>query len=194
MQEQASKLNPSQVQQAMDTMKNMTPEQRAQVERMAKESNPDDLLRQSQAHVSAQQTNAAEQLKNEGNALFKSGRYAEAVDKYQRALENVATGEGGGLVKKSCHSNLASCYLHLEQWSNCARTGLFGLKKKSNAVADLERALVLAGPEDGVLIEEKLRIAKELDVQVEKTVIEEVEWWKRQSLRKLMVGGRRDCS
>ncbi|WPT14196.1 Outer envelope protein 61 [Picochlorum sp. SENEW3] len=196
MQEQASKLNPSQVQQAMDTMKNMTPEQRAQVERMAKESNPDDLLRQSQAHVSAQQTNAGEQLKNEGNALFKSGRYAEAVDKYQRALENVTTGEGGGLVKKSCHSNLASCYLHLEQWSKCVnhcnavleidggrsmkalyRRGqaYIGLKKKSNAVADLERALVLAGPEDGVLIEEKLRIAKALDVQVEKTVIEEVD-------------------
>lgn len=201
MQEQASKLNPSQVQQAMETMKNMTPEQRAEVERMAKESNPDDLLRQSQAHVSAQQTygtNAAEQLKNEGNVLFKAGQYAEAVDKYQRALENVATG-GGGLVKKSCHSNLASCYLHLEQWSKCVshcdtvleidggrnmkalyRRGqaYIGLKKKSNAVADLQRAFVLAGPEDGVLIEEKLRAAKALeddDVQVETMVIEEVD-------------------
>lgn len=199
MQEQASKLNPSQVQEAMETMKKMTPEQRAEVERMAKKSNPEDLLRQSEAHVSAQQTyamNAAEQLKNEGNVLFKAGRYTEAVDKYQRALENVSAAEGA-VLKKSCHSNLASCYLHVEEWSKCIshcdtvleidggrnmkalyRRGqaYIGLKRKGNAVADLQRALVLAGPEDGALIEVKLRAAKALeDEQVKETVIEEVE-------------------
>ena len=198
MEEQVANMDPAQMKQAMDMMNSMTPEQRAEMERMARETDPEELLRRSRAATSAhgQTMSSAERLKNEGNALFREKKYAEACEKYRESLL-VAT-EGG--TKKSCLLNLASCRLQLGQFELCVghcddvlkvdsgsmkayyRRGdaYMRLNRKWSAVRDLEKALGLATiDQDRNMIEEKLQIARnmesdEVEELVEETIIEEV--------------------
>eukprot|EP00890_Picochlorum_soloecismus_P002476 jgi/Picsp_1/3229/NSC_06069-R1_chloroplast-targeted protein len=187
MQQQAAGMDPAQVQQAMNMMKSMTPEQRAQMENMAANSNPDDLLRQADA-AKANQANykvsSADRLKQEGNRLYREGKYAEACGKYNLSLDNlnsIATREANAL-QKSCHSNLANCYLQMQDWTNVVqhcnlvlvddrvnmkalyRRGQahMGMKKYQSAVKDLEAAMTNAGSDDRIAIQEKLDSAKSL--------------------------------
>ena len=59
----------------------------------------------------------ANAIKEEGNALHKQGKYAEAAEKYQAAKGNLEGNESAAAqqVKKSCSLNLASCYLKTQQ-------------------------------------------------------------------------------
>lgn len=187
MQQQAANLDPAQVQQAMNMMKSMTPEQRAQMESMAAKSNPDDLLRQANAAGVNQpnyKVSGADRLKQEGNKLYREGKYSEACEKYNAALENlnnVATSEAKAL-QKSCHSNLANCYLQMRDWVQVAQhcnkvlvddaanmkalyrrgQALMAMKKYDWAVRDLETAMTNAGSDDRIAIQEKLDSAKAL--------------------------------
>lgn len=75
-------------------------------------------------HLSAQQKykqDAAAQLKAEGNALHGAKSFREAADKYERAVANLEgqTGSGAAALRLSCQSNLASCFLQLQQWQRC---------------------------------------------------------------------------
>jgi hypothetical protein len=71
-------------------------------------------------------TQACQQLKSEGNTLHSSGRYQEALEKYERAKSNVdglglGAGSGGeaGELRRACTLNLSSCYLNLQRWEEC---------------------------------------------------------------------------
>lgn len=180
-------MDPAQVQQAMNMMKSMTPEQRAQMESMAANSNPDDLLRQADA-ARANQTNykvsVADRLKQEGNTLYREGKYAEACGKYNLALDNLKNGatREGKALQKSCHSNLANCYLQMQDWANVVqhcnvvladdklnmkalyRRGQahMGMKKYQSALKDLEAAMTNAGSDDRAAIQQKLDSARAL--------------------------------
>ena len=59
----------------------------------------------------------ANAVKEEGNALHKQGKFAEAAEKYQQAKSNLEGNDTAAAqqVKKSCSLNLASCYLKTEQ-------------------------------------------------------------------------------
>jgi len=62
----------------------------------------------------------ASALKEEGNDLFKSGKYAEALQKYKEALDNlyyydVKDPEALEIIKVT-HSNMAECYIRLEDY------------------------------------------------------------------------------
>lgn len=51
----------------------------------------------------------AEQLKADGNALFKGGKYAEAADRFTQGLQFDPT-------NAVLYSNRSACYSHLRQW------------------------------------------------------------------------------
>jgi len=57
--------------------------------------------------------NAAEILKNEGNALIKGERYAEALEKYNKALENITSMNASDVstLRTSLLNNSALCHL-----------------------------------------------------------------------------------
>ena len=59
----------------------------------------------------------ANAVKEEGNALHKEGKYAEAAEKYQTAKGNLEGNESAAAqqVRKLCSLNLASCYLKMQQ-------------------------------------------------------------------------------
>jgi hypothetical protein len=60
-------------------------------------------------------------LKDEGNQLHSAGRYSEAIEKYERAKNNVAgfAGAEAAELRKACTLNLSSCYLNMKDWERC---------------------------------------------------------------------------
>lgn len=102
--------------QAMEQMKNMTPEQmRAQ-------------MTQAQSQMSAQKQymkNAAEMLKNEGNASVKAEKYSEALVKYSKALENINSHVGDDIdaLKVSLLNNTALCHLKIKDYAAAIKAG-----------------------------------------------------------------------
>ena len=190
MQRQAANMDPNQVQHAMNAMKQMNPEQKRQMEEMARNSDPDTLLRQAENATSKlpaevqHELNGANRLKGEGNALHKERKYKEASEKYALAVENLQhlSNIEAENLKKSCHSNLASCSLFLEKWDDWVthcnavlakdannmkalyRRGqaLVELRQYSKGIRDFELALGSASAEDSIAIREKLNAARQL--------------------------------
>lgn len=94
----------SQLAQATEQMKNMSPEQLQAG------------MSQAQNQMNSQKQyycNAAEMLKNEGNAHVKAERYSEALPKYSKALENLKDYSGADVsaLKLSLLNNSALCHL-----------------------------------------------------------------------------------
>jgi hypothetical protein len=125
-------------QQAQDMMRNMSPEQMANMQRMVSNMTPEQRenmqrmaanmgmsgapsgMPSSSGHATYE-INAARMLKDEGNSLHKQGSHAAAIAKYDRALSNLtaySTPEAMDL-KTSCELNKAMCHLKLEQWQSC---------------------------------------------------------------------------
>ena len=95
---------------AMNQMNSMSPEQMAAAAEAANSQN---------THQVQYKFRASEQLKADGNNLFKAGRYAEASENYTRALSNL---EGNGspqaaTLRRMCQVNSASCFLKLSRWA-----------------------------------------------------------------------------
>ena len=203
MQEQVSKFTPEQIAQAQSMMSNMTPEQRAQMAEMASKASPEELLQRSQQAASMAKgvppgtTSESERLKLEGNALVKERKYKEASERYEMAL---STPDLSLETKKAAHLNASLCFLQLGQHDKVVRHSSLVIKnidnasmkayyrrgqafihkkRKTLAIADLERALELCSESDRSAIEEQLAAAKELDDDIEgdknEVLIEEVE-------------------
>lgn len=107
--------------QAMDQMKNMTPEQLQTG------------FTQAQSQMSAQQRymfNAAEMLKNEGNTHVKNEQYVEALKKYTKALENITghTGNDASALQLSLLNNAALCYLKTKEFEKALKASEDALK------------------------------------------------------------------
>jgi peptidylprolyl isomerase len=92
---------------------------------------------------------AATDLKNKGNALFKDGNYDDAAIQYVEAmtyLDDDLTVEGdeettklGNEVFTTCHLNAAMCYLKMEKWFEAISTCSFVLEQDENNVKALFR-------------------------------------------------------
>ena len=106
--------------------------------------------------------------KEEGNRLFKDGKYSEAVCRYREAYN-----QGGEDAKLALLANIAFCHFKLEQWNECVRVaseallidpkhskclyrrgiGFRNLGDHTAALVDLRAASVLA-PDDPVVTAE----------------------------------------
>ena len=117
----------AQMAQAQAMMSHMSPDAMRQQFQTAGEQiknlSPDELAAQTaaaQAQVGAQgdyMVTGANGIKEEGNALHRQGKFAEAAEKYQAAKRNLEGNDTAAArqVKKSCSLNLASCYLKTGQ-------------------------------------------------------------------------------
>jgi tetratricopeptide (TPR) repeat protein len=188
MQRQAANMDPAMMQQAMGMMGGMTPDQLRAAGAQARAMPPEALAAQgadAAARVSAQaryQLDATAALKAEGNKLHAAKQYAAAAAKYERGAANLeahATREAVAL-RASCLANIASCYLQLERWADCAaaceavlagdaenvkalfRRGqaLAALGEHAAAAADLARAAERAPASDRAVIKAKLEAVR----------------------------------
>mmetsp|Transcript_40613 Transcript_40613/g.97122 ORF Transcript_40613/g.97122 Transcript_40613/m.97122 type:complete len:387 (+) Transcript_40613:162-1322(+) len=163
--------------QAFDQMKNMSPEQLQ------------GAMSQAQNQMSAQKQymkNASEMLKNEGNNNVKAQQYSEALAKYSKALENIASHAGSDIdsLKVSLLNNSALCHLKTKDFDAAFKASEDALKvdpqsfkaifrrgqakaemgKLSEAVADVRSASELS-PGDKTIATELERLRKELKDQ-----------------------------
>eukprot|EP00300_Choanocystis_sp_HF-7_P042211 c8981_g1_i1.p1 GENE.c8981_g1_i1~~c8981_g1_i1.p1 ORF type:complete len:545 (+),score=104.79 c8981_g1_i1:183-1637(+) len=127
---------------------------------------------------------AANVLKNEGNTLWGEKKYAEAVEKYNKAIENLAGNANAGAptLLTNCKLNAAMCYLELCKYDlviqNCSwvvtQSSTPNLKalfrrgqayeatnKLALAVQDFELALTVAPDDQRAKVEGALTAAKE---------------------------------
>lgn len=172
------------MQHVMNMFNSMTPEQRRAAQEAAANTDPDLLIKNANtaaSQLSAQQKyvfDASIQLKSDGNRLHGLKQYADAAEKYTRALENLKmhTDDESTKLRLSCRSNLASCYLQLNRWEECIdqcnavlsiennnrkalyRRGqaLLSLKRYIDARQDLHKALQLSPESEKAVIQEKL--------------------------------------
>jgi len=163
--------------QALEQMKGMSPEQ-------LKAS-----MAQAQTQMSAQKQymyNASEILKNDGNKLVKSEKYAEALTKYTKALENLAGHVGDDVValKVVLLNNSALCHLKTKDFQGALDASEEALKADpksfkalfrrgqaraelgnlGEAVADVRRAAELS-PADKAIAAELERLRGQLKEQ-----------------------------
>lgn len=180
MQRQMKDMDPGMMQQAMDQMKNMTPDDWARMSEQMKNMTPEELAAGmggggGPPNVNARhqyELNASKTLKADANKLFSAGKYAEAVEKYDRVKANLqyhALAESKEL-RKSCLLNAALCNLKLLKYdqtiADCAevlkadvnnvkavyrRGQAFEAKGElTRAAADLKRATELSPSDDVV--------------------------------------------
>lgn len=162
---------------AMEQMKNMTPEQMQQG--MAQAQNQ--MGAQKQYYI-----NAAEMLKNEGNAAVKKEDYTEALSKYTRAVDNLKAHSGPDVsaLQVNLLNNSALCHLKSNDFDKALEAsedalkidprsfkGLFrrgqaqeGKGKLAVAVTDMRRALEIS-PGDKAISRELDRLRAELEVK-----------------------------
>ena len=119
---------------AMNQMNSMSPEQMAAAANVAGAQNSSQVQ---------YKYKASEQLKAEGNVLFKSGQYSEASEKYTRAISNLEgnTSAQATTLRRMCQVNNASCCLKLSKWDEADAMCTAVLKiEPANAKALYRRA------------------------------------------------------
>lgn len=178
--------------QAVEQMKNMTPEQLQQG------------MSQAQTQMSAQKQyyyNAAEMLKNEGNKFVKDENYTEALGKYSKALENLKGHVGAEVDSLSLGllNNSALCHLKGKAYKEAVKSSEEALKvdPKSfkayyrrgqakaemgnfgEAVSDVRRASELSPTDKAIASElKRLReVLKDKGIKEEETPLEVKSEW-----------------
>lgn len=156
-----------------EQLKNMSPEQLRQG------------MSQAQSQMGAQKQhmfNASTMLKNEGNAFIKSEKYADALQAYNKALDNLKAFDGSDIeqLQLSLLLNAALCHLKHKDWSKTVETcdealkispkafkaffrrGLarFELGQLQDAVTDISLASKLS-PEDKTISADLERVTKD---------------------------------
>lgn len=176
------------MQRTMNMMNSMTPEQRRAMAQEASSMNPDLISQQAtrvHSTLSAREKylyDASEKLKKEGNVLHGQKNYAAAIEKYERAIDNLNTSSSSCSIalSTSCWSNMASCYLQLEKWVECVESckavlhstaatpqlrrkalyrrgrALASMGRFNEAIDDLKKALEMSPEDEKALIQEKL--------------------------------------
>jgi tetratricopeptide (TPR) repeat protein len=168
-------MTPDDMKRAAEQMKNMTPEQmKQQMEFATKQAQNE----QKYKHA------ASNQLKKDGNALVGEGKYADAIEKYERVRENMKAYRDpeAQTLKKSCLLNSALCMnkvgRHEEAIERCEEVlkmentslkayyrrgqGYFQLKNLELAWKDLKRAVKLS-PEDEIVRGELEKCEEEME-------------------------------
>jgi tetratricopeptide (TPR) repeat protein len=62
---------------------------------------------------------AAIDLKNRGNAMFREGKFDEAKTMYDAALDSLPKGESANRERANCHNNRAACHVKLGDFVRC---------------------------------------------------------------------------
>jgi tetratricopeptide (TPR) repeat protein len=62
---------------------------------------------------------AAVDLKNRGNAMFREGKFDEAKTMYDAALDSLPKGESANRERANCHNNRAACHVKLGDFVRC---------------------------------------------------------------------------
>ena len=78
-------------------------------------------------------------LKDEGNKLFKSGKFAEAAGKYAEAIDKCTTGSGGQDEMVILRRNRAACFLKMKQFDEAIVDCLGALEISPSDVKSLYR-------------------------------------------------------
>lgn len=189
MSEFASKMDPKTMENMMSNMGGAPPGMDAkQMSEQMKNMSPEQMraqMNQAQQQMGAQKTyymNAAHMLKNEGNQHYKNEKYTEALEVYNRAIENLRPHAGDDVrqMRTQLLSNAALCYLKQKCWGKARdscdealkidpknikatlRRGqaLAGLDNLSEAWAELKLAVSLS-PEDKSIKDELTRVQKQ---------------------------------
>ena len=175
---------------AMDAMKNMTPEQMKQAAEQMKNMTPEQMKQQMEFATKQAQAEqkykheGSNRLKKAGNALVGEGKYADAIEKYERVRENMKAYRDpeAQTLKKSCLLNSALCMnkvgRHEEAIERCEEVlkientslkayyrrgqGYFQLKNLELAWKDLKRAVKLS-PEDEIVRGELEKCEEEME-------------------------------
>lgn len=208
IQRQAASMDPSMMQQAMSMMNTMTPEQKRAMAESASSMSPETFAQQANMASSGMSARekyefeASERLKQEGNSLHTQKQYYAAIEKYERAINNLKSHSSPSSLSltTSCSSNLASCFLQLEKWPQCieACNAVLrspsipdNLKRKAyyrrgqanaaidrldDAIKDLKKAVEMSPDEEKEIIQDKLdAIQKKNLCQHQGVIIEEIE-------------------
>jgi len=175
---------------AMEAMKNMTPDDMKRAAEQMKNMTPEQMKQQMEFATKQAQNEqkykhaASNQLKKDGNALVGEGKYADAIEKYERVRENMKAYRDpeAQTLKKSCLLNSALCMnkvgRHEEAIERCEEVlkmentslkaydrrgqGYFQLKNLELAWKDLKRAVKLS-PEDEIVRGELEKCEEEME-------------------------------
>ena len=116
-------MNGVDVQAAQDKMKNMSTSELEQIQSQARNMNGAQMDQQAKLmnDQAAYRRGGAAGAKEEGNRLFKSGQYTQAVERYQSSLSSAALDMSaeGMAIKTACKLNLASCHLKTDEYKQC---------------------------------------------------------------------------
>lgn len=185
MQQQAASMDPAQMQQAMNMLNGMTPEQRQNMQQAAAAmpNIPPNAFAAGAANVKSQlsaqqkyQFDASTQLKTEGNRLHGLKKYKEASEKYKRAIENLSSHSAAESVtlRIACQGNLSNCYLQLGQWNDCVgQCNEVLLADSNNRKAFYRRGQAFSAQGKAEEAIRDLRRALEMSPDTEKPVIKE---------------------
>mmetsp|Transcript_12006 Transcript_12006/g.29544 ORF Transcript_12006/g.29544 Transcript_12006/m.29544 type:complete len:653 (-) Transcript_12006:322-2280(-) len=151
--------NPAMMKQAAQQMKNMSPEQMANMANMSRKPRTDTKRQTQGSSKSAPSSSAdapltgrgarANNLKEEGRKLFGQKNVEGALDKFEDAIleldeyEDTLKGPPGENVLKlreACHLNAAACHLKLKSFKKAIRECSAVLQKTSSAKAYFRRA------------------------------------------------------
>ncbi|KAL8274431.1 hypothetical protein Esti_001591 [Eimeria stiedai] len=98
--------------------------------------------------LSAEETLAAAvSLKDAGNALFKEGKFSEALEKYQEGVKRLKRASGSEAIAVSVQlsSNSCMCCLKLERWQEAIETANKVLTKEPQNLKALYRRAIARG-------------------------------------------------
>lgn len=171
IQQQMGNITPEMMNAAMSQMGSMTDSDWDKMAGKMKSIDPEmlaDMSGGAEAKFGAQQDylyKGSLQLKEEGNKLYKSGKYMLAVEKYKKAKSNLEDSSRPDMLalRRACCLNLASCHLNMQQYDPCIQECSEVLSDdKENVKALYRRGQAYKALQKYPLAQQDLQLALEL--------------------------------